>query len=157
MKVEDQSGNVVTNSSASVAAAAVQGTWTLGGTTAMTPVLGVVTFTNLTAFSTSPVASATISFTSSGLAGATSSPGFTIPAPIQSSLAGVKLSGGQFKFSFTNATGLSFSVLATNVLTASETNWPVVGQAVESPAGSGNYQFTNSSATNLQFFILRQP
>jgi hypothetical protein len=52
---------------------------------------------------------------------------------------------------------LSFSVLATNVLTASETNWPVVGQAVESPAGSGNYQFTNSSATNLQFFILRQP
>ena len=158
VKVEDQYGNVVTNSSASIAAAAVQGTWTLGGATTMTPLLGVVTFTNLTAFSASPVTGATISFTAGGLAGATSSPGFTIPASIQSSLGGVKLlSAGQLKFSFTNAPGLSFSVLATNNIAAPITNWPVVGPAVESPAGSGNYQFTNSPATNGQFYILREP
>jgi hypothetical protein len=158
VKVDDQYGNVVTNSSASIAAAAVQGTWTLGGTTTMTPALGAATFTNLTAFSINAVSGATISFTASGLAGATSSPGFAIPAAIPSSLAGVKLlSAGQLKFSFTNATGLSFSVLATNNLSAPKTNWPVVGQAVESPAGSGNYQFTNSPATNGWFYLLRQP
>jgi hypothetical protein len=73
-------------------------------------------------------------------------------------LVGVALSGGAFKFSFTNATGASFSVLATNNISAPLTNWPVVGQAVENPAGSGNYQFTNLPATNAQqFYILRQP
>jgi hypothetical protein len=61
-------------------------------------------------------------------------------------------------FSFTNATGLSFSVLGTNNLTAPKTNWPVVGAAIESPAGSGNYQFTNSSAAGAQqYYIIRQP
>ena len=55
-------------------------------------------------------------------------------------LAGL-LAGGAFNLSFTNATGASFSVLATNNITAPTTNWPVVGQAVESPAGSGNYSF----------------
>jgi hypothetical protein len=36
--------------------------------------------------------------------------------------------------------------------------WPVVGTAVESPAGSGNYQVTNGPATNgAVFYILRQP
>jgi hypothetical protein len=54
---------------------------------------------------------------------------------------------------------LSFSVLATNDLAAPKTNWPVIGTAVESPAGSGNYQFTNSTlATNgALFYLLRQP
>jgi len=65
---------------------------------------------------------------------------------------------GAFSFAFTNYTGLSFSVLATNDLRAPRTNWPVVGQAVESPAGSGNYQFSSPAATNAQlFYILRQP
>ena len=72
-------------------------------------------------------------------------------------LGGVKLSGGNMIFSFTNFTGLSFSVLATNNVAAPITNWPVVGQAIESPSGSGNYQFTNSAATNNMFYILRQP
>ena len=114
---------------------------------------------NLVAYSANAVGNATISFTSSGLTGVTSS-AFTIPAPIHSSLNGVTvLAGGKFKFTFTNATGLGFSVLATNDLTAPTANWPVLGQAVESPAGSGSYQFTNSTpATNGSlFFILRQP
>ena len=65
--------------------------------------------------------------------------------------------GGSFHFGFTNATGATFSVLATNSLTIPLTNWPVVGHPIESPAGSGNYLFTNSSTTNLQFYRLRQP
>jgi len=61
-------------------------------------------------------------------------------------------------FSFTNVSGLSLSVLGTNNISAPRTDWPVLGQAVESPAGSGSYQFTNSAATNAtMFYILRQP
>jgi hypothetical protein len=81
-------------------------------------------------------------------------------AGVQSSiLGGVSLSGGGLQFTFTNVTGLNFSVLATNNLTAPTTNWPVIGTAVENPAGSGHYQFIDSNpATNASlFYILRQP
>jgi hypothetical protein len=129
----------------------------LGGTTTKAAVNGTATFTGLTAFSTNAVIGATISFTSGGLAGVTSS-SFNILTPIHSILGGVTLSSDKLAFSFTNATGLSFSVLATNDLTAPIANWPVVGQATESPAGSGNYKYTNSAATSLlQYYILRQP
>ena len=62
-------------------------------------------------------------------------------------------------FSFTNAPGLSFSVCATNTLTAPIATWPVVGTAVESPAGSGQYQFTdlNPATNSTLFYMLRQP
>jgi len=62
-------------------------------------------------------------------------------------------------FSFTNAPGLSFSVLGTNNLTAPPATWPLVGTTVENPAGSGHYQFTDlSPATNTaRFYLLRQP
>ena len=74
-------------------------------------------------------------------------------------LAGVILNAGSLKFNFTNATGLSFSVLATNDITASKANWPVIGTAVESPAGSGNYQFTdpNPATNGARYYLLRQP
>ena len=156
--VQDAFGNAVA-STASIVAAVGNGTWTLGGITTQAAVSGTAKFTNLTAFSPNAVAGATITFTASGLTGVTSS-AFNIPAPINSNLGGVKLTtGGKLTFSFTNVTGLSFSVLATNDLTAAKTNWPVVGQAVESPAGSGKYQFTNSiPATNSWlYYILRQP
>ena len=79
----------------------------------------------------------------------------SIPATV---IHGTMLSNGQLTFTFTNYTGLNFSVLATNDISAPLTNWPVIGTAVENPAGSGNYQFTNSAATNAQeFYILRQP
>jgi hypothetical protein len=63
------------------------------------------------------------------------------------------------QFSFTNAPGLSFSILATNHLAAPKASWPVIGTAVESPAGSGQYQFTDPNpATNAaRFYLLRQP
>jgi hypothetical protein len=156
--VQDLYGNLTT-STASIVAAVGVGTWTIGGNTNKAAVSGTVTFTNLTATSASAVNGATIHFTSGSLTAADSTPGFNIPAPIQSILDGVMLSGGKLKFSFTNATGLSFSVLATNNLTAPKASWPLVGQAVESPTGSGSYQFTNSAAAtnSTLFYILRQP
>jgi hypothetical protein len=156
VKVEDAYGNVVVGN-ASVTAAAVQNTWTLGGTLTATTTNGVVTFAGLTAFSPNAVTGATISLTSGSLT-ATSSP-FNIPKPINSVLGGSKVTGGKLAFSFTNITGLSYSVLATNLLTAPVATWPVVGAVVESPAGSGMYGYTNSApATNSQlFYILRQP
>jgi hypothetical protein len=155
--VQDASGNVV-QSSATIVATAVQGTWTLGGTTNKNASNGTATFNNLTAFSTNSVAGATISFSSTGLTGVTSS-GFNIPAPIHSVLKGATADGnGNFVFAFTNITGLSFTILATNDITAPVSTWPVVGVAVESPAASGKYSYTNTSATNgLQYYILRQP
>lgn len=62
-------------------------------------------------------------------------------------------------FSFTNATGLSFSVLGTNNIAAPKATWPVVGTAVENPAGSGQYQFTDPSpdTNTTRFYLLRQP
>jgi hypothetical protein len=72
-------------------------------------------------------------------------------------LGGVSLTGGAFTFSFTSAPGLSFSVLATNNVTAPVHTWPVVGTATESPAG--HYRFTDPSAgTNPQtYYTVRQP
>ena len=136
-----------------------QVTWTLGGTVTKAAVSGVTTYTNLTAFATNAVTGATLHFTSGSLTVADSTPGFNIPAPILANLGGVTLTGGKAKFAFTNATGLSFSVLATNNVSAPKDTWPVIGTAVESPVGSGNYQFTNSlPATNgTQFYLLRQP
>jgi hypothetical protein len=63
------------------------------------------------------------------------------------------------QFSFTNVPSLSFSILATNNVTAPKTNWPVIGTAVENPATSGNYQFTdpNPATNSTRFYILRQP
>jgi hypothetical protein len=63
------------------------------------------------------------------------------------------------EFAFTNAPGLSFSILATNNVTAPRATWPVIGTAVENPAGSGNYQFTdpNPATNSTRFYILRQP
>jgi hypothetical protein len=155
--VQDAFGNAVA-SSANIVAVVGSGSWTLAGTATQAAVSGTATFSGLTAFGTNAVTGATISFTSTGLAGVTSS-SFNIPAPILAKLTGATLTGGYLKFSFTNATSLSFSVLATNNLTAPVATWPLLGTATESPTGSGNYQFTNSSpATNGPwFYILRQP
>jgi len=158
VKVEDAYGNVVTNST-SITAAPVQSTWTLGGTktVATAGVSGTTTFAGLTAFSTNAITGATISFTAGALSATSSS--FNIAAPVQSTLGGAVSANGKFIFGFTNFTGLSFSVLATNNITAPISAWPVIGTAVESPVGSGNYMFTNTpAATNAQlYYILRQP
>jgi hypothetical protein len=157
LAVQDQFGNAVA-SSASIVAAPVQGTWTLGGTTTKAASSGTAKFSNLTAFANTAVNGATIAYTSSGLTGVTNA-AFNIPAPVISTLGGVALTlNGQLAFSFSNSTALSFSVLGTNNLAAPVSTWPVVGHPVENPAGSGSYQYTNSSTTNAEYFyILRQP
>jgi hypothetical protein len=69
------------------------------------------------------------------------------------------VSSGKFTFQFTGTTGLTnYWVLATNNLTVPRASWPVLGTAVESPPGSGNYKYTNSVQTNAQqYYIIRQP
>lgn len=69
------------------------------------------------------------------------------------------MSGGAFTFSFTNITGLTFSVHATNNLLVPLSAWPFVGAATESPKGSGHYQFSDPGlATNSDvYYILTQP
>ncbi|NBT90547.1 MAG: DUF1533 domain-containing protein, partial [Verrucomicrobia bacterium] len=79
VRIQDLYGNTTT-STANVTAAAVQGTWTLGGTVTVAAINGTVTFSGLTATSAAAVSGATISFSGTGLTGATSS-SFNVPAP----------------------------------------------------------------------------
>ncbi|HEV2454725.1 MAG TPA: hypothetical protein VGY98_10705, partial [Verrucomicrobiae bacterium] len=135
--------------------AATQPTWMLGGNTNITSSSGAMTFTNLGALGATAVSGATITF-NCGTLSATSSP-FNIPAPIYSVLNKANATNGKFAFTFTNATGLLYSVLATNNIAAPVSTWPVMGTTVESPMGSGVYGFTNSVGTNTQFYyLLRQ-
>ena len=70
-------------------------------------------------------------------------------APVAFRLAGTKLSaGGAFQLSFTNLSGLGFSVLGSTNVALPVAQWTVLGPVVESPAGSGQYQFLDPSATN---------
>jgi hypothetical protein len=154
--VKDTYGNIVTNI-ANITAAAVQNTWTLGGTTtvATTTGTGTATYSGLTAFSTNAVTGATISFTSGALS--TTSSTFNIPAPFKSTLGGVRIVAGKLTFSFTNFPGLSYSVIATNNIAAPVSTWPVVGSAVEGPSGTYNYTNTTPATNGSLFYLLRQP
>ncbi len=77
--VQDQYGNTVTSSTASITAAVGAGTWTIGGTTNQNAAAGIATYTDLTATSAAAQA-ATIDFTSAGLTHIESNI-FNIPAP----------------------------------------------------------------------------
>ena len=87
----------------------------------------------------------------------------TVVTPLNINADSVHLAGSgasaAASFSFTNASGLTFSVLATNMINAPKVSWPVIGSAVESPAGSGNYQFTdpNPATNSTRYYLLRQP
>jgi hypothetical protein len=62
------------------------------------------------------------------------------------------------QFSFSNPSGLSFSVHATNKLTAPLNTWPVIGQDAESTS-PGSYLFTdpNPATNGTMFYILSSP
>jgi hypothetical protein len=81
----------------------------------------------------------------------------TLAAVPSSMLGGVSVSGGNLTFSFTNVSGLNFSVRATNNVSAPRP-WPVIGIPIEN-SGTGQYQFTDPNpATNSElFFYLSQP
>jgi alpha-N-arabinofuranosidase len=81
-------------------------------------------------------------------------------AAVPPQLKGFSLSGnGSFSFAFTNFTGLNFTVLSTTNLALPVNAWSNLGAAVESPAGSGQFQFTDPQATNLvqRFYRVRSP
>jgi hypothetical protein len=159
LAVEDKNGvTVITATPSIVASVATNGAWAIGGTTTLTASAGVLAFTNVTALSTAAFTNANISFTSSGLTSVKSKT-FSIPAPIHSLLKGSQVTGGAFTFTFTNITGLSFSVHATNNLLVPISAWPLIGAATESPAGSGHYHFSDPNmATNSDiYYILTQP
>ena len=63
------------------------------------------------------------------------------------------------QFSFANAPGLGFSILATNNIAAPKATWPVIGTVTDNPPNSGRYQFTdpNPATNSTRFYILRQP
>lgn len=63
---------------------------------------------------------------------------------------------GSLQLSFTNAAGVSFTVLGSTNAALPVAQWQNLGHPIESPAGQ--YQFTDPSATNAaKFYILRQP
>lgn len=58
------------------------------------------------------------------------------------------LGNGSVQFSFTNVTDAVFPVLAATNVSLSLGNWTQIGFATESPAGSGQFPFTDTQATN---------
>jgi hypothetical protein len=75
-------------------------------------------------------------------------------------LTGLTLLGnGAFEFSFTNATGASFTVFASTNVSLPFAQWSNLGHATEAPAGSGQFQFTDPQATNnkARFYRVRSP
>lgn len=70
-----------------------------------------------------------------------------------------RLGNGAFMFSFTNLTGASFTVFASTNVALPFAQWSNLGAVVESPAGSGQFQFTDPQATNNvhRFYRVRSP
>ncbi len=64
-----------------------------------------------------------------------------------------------FKLTFTNLTGLSFSILSTTNLALPKSSWKIQGYATEYPTNSGHYQFTDTTATNsvFKYYSIRSP
>ena len=69
------------------------------------------------------------------------------------------LSDGALRISFTNLTGMSFSLLGSVDPTLPLNLWSNLGAAIEAPVGSGLYQFTDQQATNglARFFRITSP
>jgi hypothetical protein len=80
IKVCDQYNNLVESSTASVVASVGSGTWSLGGSTTISAVNGLASFSNLSATSSVAVLNATMKFTSLGLTQATSNT-FNLTSP----------------------------------------------------------------------------
>jgi hypothetical protein len=69
----------------------------------------------------------------------------------------VRLSSGACRFSFTNTTGLGFTVLAATNVALPLNNWMVLGSATE--ISPGQFQFTDLQATNIprRFYRVSSP
>lgn len=71
----------------------------------------------------------------------------------------MNLAGGTFQLSFTNPSGLGFTVLATTNLAWPLNAWSNLGPATESPPGSGKYQFSDPqvASNGRRFYRVRSP
>lgn len=69
------------------------------------------------------------------------------------------LGNGSTQFTFTNVSDASSTVLASTNLTLPLSAWPIAGYVMETPAGSGQFQFTDPQATNYpqRFYRVRSP
>jgi hypothetical protein len=69
------------------------------------------------------------------------------------------LPNGSFQFGFTNQPNASFRVFAATNIDQPWSGWAVIGFATESPASSGQFQFTDLQATNYphRFYRVRSP
>lgn len=80
--------------------------------------------------------------------------------PVATTLAGAtRLANGMFRFGFTNVTGASFTVFGTTNVALPFNQWSNLGPVLESPAGSGQFQFTDPQATNhpTRFYRVKSP
>jgi len=69
-------------------------------------------------------------------------------------LSGTRLANGNFQLTFTNVSGLNFSILASTNIATAATNWTVLGAPIETPA-AGQYQFTDSITNKARFYRVR--
>lgn len=70
-----------------------------------------------------------------------------------------QLGDGSFRLSFTNYGGMPHAVLATPNMALPSNLWSNLGAAVETPPGSGQYQFTDLQAMSYsqRFYQVRSP
>jgi hypothetical protein len=70
-----------------------------------------------------------------------------------------KLANGTLQFAFTNLAGGSFTLLASTNATLPVAQWMSVGTILESPAGSGQFQYSGVLTTNgaQMFYRVRSP
>lgn len=70
-----------------------------------------------------------------------------------------QLGSGAFQFSFTNYTDTSHTVFASTNVARPLRTWWNIGAAVEMPAGSGQFHFTDLQATNdaQRFYRVSSP
>jgi hypothetical protein len=69
-------------------------------------------------------------------------------------LSGARLANGSFQLTFTNISGLNFSILSSTNIATAATNWTVLGMPIETPA-AGQYQFTDSITNKARFYRVR--
>jgi hypothetical protein len=69
------------------------------------------------------------------------------------------LTGTYGNIKFTNSTDMSFTVLGSTNLGVALPLWSILGPAMESPAGSGQFQFTDPQAANYvqRYYRVRSP
>jgi hypothetical protein len=87
------------------------------------------------------------------------SPGFIIAPSPPVLTKPTRLGSGAFQFEFDYASGASFTVFAGTDAAQPVNTWSNLGAALESPAGSGRFQFTDPQANNFprRFYRVSSP